>query len=605
MPTELPKVVSGARKNSDISPTAPTYRIAGIEINTSRPCLTRDGEEIPLRPKTYQVLLVLIAHCERMVTKEELIDNVWEGMSVTDDVLVRCIADLRKAFGDDTKDPRIFRTFPKLGYGLIAPVEELAAGPELVAAPVQPDPPQRRWWLIGISAAAMAIAACAAYYFTRPEEVPGFLETAWWKLDEGQGRTVTDATGNTPTGQLAGSPTWLPGILGQGLSLQGPGAAVTGKANHKLPAGDSPRTITAWIRPSSTFLDDSAIFEYGDVASYPSAARFSLSLRMDGLTGFGSAFKGGSLNSRHPIQANSWHMVTATYEGAPKRIANIYVDGKLDSSSALSAAAETGGSDWAIGRFLESKSSFNGMIDDIRVFPSALPPARVEALYRCSSALNDSSGYYFMPVLKYAPELAARGEKESSASIVNTNGNDQAGIQLARPDGDCGGWSLRGANVGQHIQISVDLLTPSDAAGHITEAGPFFRSRRALAGEGIMGGQSAGYWVQLDSTGVVRVKCLNPWTAVAISQPIDRFDPAQYHHMEVVARGEALQVQVDGTPIPFQQNSKVSATVSIPEAWAGPPRVGKNEGAAGIAFAARNRGAAGGQVARNFVIKSL
>ncbi|HWQ32965.1 MAG TPA: tetratricopeptide repeat protein [Blastocatellia bacterium] len=101
------------------------YRSAELEIDPLSGCLRRDGQEFYLRPKTLQVLLCLIEHRERLVTKEELIERVWNGIAVTDDVLVQSIVEIRRALGDDSRAPRFIRTFPKTGYHFIGPVEQL------------------------------------------------------------------------------------------------------------------------------------------------------------------------------------------------------------------------------------------------------------------------------------------------------------------------------------------------------------------------------------------------------------------------------------------------------------------------------------------------
>ena len=165
---------------------------------------------------------------------------------------------------------------------------------------------------------------------------------------------------------------------------------------------------------------------------------------------------------------------------------------------------------------------------------------------------------------------------------------------------------MRGADLGQDLRISVDLLVPTDEAGRITEAGPYFRSRSALPGEGLIGGTSAGYWVQLYSTGMLKVRRLNPQAIVAFSSPIPDFDPAVFHRLETEALGENLQVWVDGRLISFDQGGKRVERVAIPPTWEGPPRIGQNQGAAGIAFAAvDNRGQIGGQRAKNTVVSAV
>ena len=100
----------------------PIYRIADIEFDPARNCLRQAGQEQVLRQKSLQVLRYLIEHRERSVSKEELLQNIWEGTAVTDDALVQIIVELRKLLGDDSRRPRFIRTIPKAGYHFIGPV---------------------------------------------------------------------------------------------------------------------------------------------------------------------------------------------------------------------------------------------------------------------------------------------------------------------------------------------------------------------------------------------------------------------------------------------------------------------------------------------------
>ena len=102
----------------------PIYRVGEIEIDPASNCLRRNGQEQRLRQKSFQVLLYLLAHRDRLVTKEELLEKVWADAAVTDDTLVQIIVELRKTLGDDARHPQFIRTIPKIGYHFIAPVSE-------------------------------------------------------------------------------------------------------------------------------------------------------------------------------------------------------------------------------------------------------------------------------------------------------------------------------------------------------------------------------------------------------------------------------------------------------------------------------------------------
>ena len=87
--------------------------------------LSRGGEIVILQPSTLAVLGCLVDHAGQVVSSEALIDTVWPDRIVGDDAVHRRIADLRKQFGDDARQPRYVETLARRGYRLIAPV----AGP--------------------------------------------------------------------------------------------------------------------------------------------------------------------------------------------------------------------------------------------------------------------------------------------------------------------------------------------------------------------------------------------------------------------------------------------------------------------------------------------
>ena len=96
-----------------------------VELDTANARLLRRGEEQHLRQKAFEVLLYLIEHRDRTVAKEEILDAVWSGSTVSEDALVQCIVDIRKALGDEARESRFVRTVLKRGYRFVAPVQPL------------------------------------------------------------------------------------------------------------------------------------------------------------------------------------------------------------------------------------------------------------------------------------------------------------------------------------------------------------------------------------------------------------------------------------------------------------------------------------------------
>jgi len=76
------------------------------------------------------VLLCLAQHAPDVVTREQFIREVWEGRTVTDEVLSRSISLLRTHLGDDPRAPRFIKTIPRIGYALIPSVDRLEVSPQ-------------------------------------------------------------------------------------------------------------------------------------------------------------------------------------------------------------------------------------------------------------------------------------------------------------------------------------------------------------------------------------------------------------------------------------------------------------------------------------------
>lgn len=111
-------------------PTAPDAIVAfgPFRLDPARRMLWRGDRAVALRPKTQQVLLLLLHFAGKVVSKEEIFASVWEGKAVSDYVLTTCISELRSAMGDDPRQPRYLETLHRTGYQLLveAAAEDVA-----------------------------------------------------------------------------------------------------------------------------------------------------------------------------------------------------------------------------------------------------------------------------------------------------------------------------------------------------------------------------------------------------------------------------------------------------------------------------------------------
>jgi TolB-like protein/Flp pilus assembly protein TadD len=86
--------------------------------------LRRSGEPIHLEPRVFEVLAYLIAHRDRVVAKQELIERVWEGQAVSDSALTRVVRDARRALGDTGAKERWIETVHGRGFRFSGSVDE-------------------------------------------------------------------------------------------------------------------------------------------------------------------------------------------------------------------------------------------------------------------------------------------------------------------------------------------------------------------------------------------------------------------------------------------------------------------------------------------------
>jgi len=217
------------------------------------------------------------------------------------------------------------------------------------------------------------------------------------------------------------------------------------------------------------------------------------------------------------------------------------------------------------------------------------------SLGQADLARGGSGTYFYLPI---APGASGPAGANLVSDALQNNGTALGGVQLTASSGACANSSIRGVTLPQDLDIQVDLLVPFTGVND-TDAGPYFRSRAAAAGDGIIGGSSAGYWVELVSTGEVRVKGLNPFALIVTTGAQAGFDAAVMHTLRMAVQGSNLQVSLDGQLQAFTQNGAQVTTVTLPATN------GTNNGAVGISFGNEdNSNLSGGQRATNLVISA-
>jgi DNA-binding winged helix-turn-helix (wHTH) protein len=99
------------------------WSFGGFELDDERFVLRRGDEVVELRRKVFDVLRYLLAHTDRVVSKDELLRNVWPGETIQEAVIAQNIAILRKVLGDSRRSAEMIQTVHGRGYRFVAEVE--------------------------------------------------------------------------------------------------------------------------------------------------------------------------------------------------------------------------------------------------------------------------------------------------------------------------------------------------------------------------------------------------------------------------------------------------------------------------------------------------
>ena len=113
-----------------------SFGFASFTLDLDRVCLRSPSGETNLRPKSFAVLRYLVENARRVVTKDEVIDAVWSGVTVTEESLTRCISEVRRALGDESHE--IVKTISKRGYLFDLPVASVEAAEQAASGDERP-----------------------------------------------------------------------------------------------------------------------------------------------------------------------------------------------------------------------------------------------------------------------------------------------------------------------------------------------------------------------------------------------------------------------------------------------------------------------------------
>ena len=109
------------------------YEFGPFLLDAGERVLLCQGQRVPLTPKVFETLLILVENAGHVVPKEDLFKRVWPDTIVQEDSLTFNISNLRKTLGHYVDGQEFIHTEPKLGYRFVAPVKAQESGERQVS----------------------------------------------------------------------------------------------------------------------------------------------------------------------------------------------------------------------------------------------------------------------------------------------------------------------------------------------------------------------------------------------------------------------------------------------------------------------------------------
>ncbi|MBY4677753.1 winged helix-turn-helix domain-containing protein [Marinobacterium arenosum] len=115
------------------------YQFADCLFDTERGLLIRNDQQLHVRPKVAQLMAYLIEHRDRVISKEELLTELWQHGEFRENSLTQSVREARRLLGDSAQQPNFIRNYPQRGYQWIAQVERQSVQPDSAADPLVPE----------------------------------------------------------------------------------------------------------------------------------------------------------------------------------------------------------------------------------------------------------------------------------------------------------------------------------------------------------------------------------------------------------------------------------------------------------------------------------
>jgi TolB-like protein/DNA-binding winged helix-turn-helix (wHTH) protein len=161
-----------------------------FRLDTARRILARDGRPLGISSRAFDILVLLVEHRDRVMTKDEIIARVWRGVVVEENNLAVQVSALRRALGEADLDAPLILTVPGTGYRFVGQVSPAAREPGVAPVAIRPPSslaanddralpvslaptwPERRWRAVAALLVGAALVCGVALVLLRPAATP-------------------------------------------------------------------------------------------------------------------------------------------------------------------------------------------------------------------------------------------------------------------------------------------------------------------------------------------------------------------------------------------------------------------------------------------------
>ena len=141
-----------------------TFRVGEWRVDAKSGQISRNGESVRVEVRTMRLLVCLVERAGQVVSAEELLNQVWPDVFVSQDSVYQAVAAIRRLLGDDPKQPKYIETVPRLGYRMVA---EVSSWSEPVAAAYEKDKNRGKAARVSWAIVGSAVVILGIGYVTR------------------------------------------------------------------------------------------------------------------------------------------------------------------------------------------------------------------------------------------------------------------------------------------------------------------------------------------------------------------------------------------------------------------------------------------------------